>query len=348
MANINYESLQYDEIENLKKSLLKAKLITKYDKEKLEEVQFDKTTVNELINKPKLIQFNADDDRVFVETMVNNKLEVVYLDTFETSGIEATADFICDFLPEFTFPVIYPNNLRGQKEMQAVYKLVVIIYSLDLEIKRFFEDVLNHYDFQTYKHRNERALYTDFSSILEKLSSDNTLVVKSLISACNYKISDYKKKLSPSFISELSSREIIELSGLKLERANIFIEYQTKERETKITWEKAKIRSERDNAIEELIRKYKHVGQIFKALKLNSECLSQMDKDKIRDIGLTECQKFYKISAYEAPSATEVQDFNSRLRTYLRVCSQLVIDKYKMDAITSILADNNYVVIRKR
>ena len=100
-------------------------------------------------------------------------------------------------------------------------------------MKKYFEDLMNNYDFIMYKHKNEKALYKNFQSILEKLSADNTLIVKSLISACNYKITCLKKKLNPSSISELSTQVITELGALKIERFKIFREDQHKEAKAK-------------------------------------------------------------------------------------------------------------------
>lgn len=348
MSEVGYEDLSRSELSQLTTALIKSKLIEKYNKDQLFETKFDRITINELINKPRNIMIDEENDKAYVVISIDGISKNIFLDDYETEGVEATSNFISDYLPDFTFPVIFYDSERAQKESQAAYKTAVIIYSLDLEMKKFFLDLVNNYDFDKKKHRNENALYKDFQSILEKLSSDNSLIVKSLISACNFKISNFKKKLSPSFISELNTQAITELGALKLERYRIFREFQEKELKVRHKWEKEKLRVERDIEIENLITRFGATGQISKALKLNSECLSQRDKDKIFDISLAECQKFYKIGNFEAPTAQIVEEFNGRLRQYRRVCSQRVIDKYKMDAINSILKDPNYIVTKKR
>jgi len=348
MSEIGFEDLSKKELEQLTSALIKSKLITKYNKDELFESKFDKSTINELINKPKLIKCDDTNDKAYVLISKDGSDERIYLDDFETDGIEATSDFISDYLPDFTFPVIYYDSEKAQKEAQAAYKSAVIIYSLDLEFKKYFEELVDNYDFKLRKHKRENALYKNFQSILEKLSADNTLIVKSLISACNYKIANFKKKLNPSFISELDTQAITELGALKLERFKIFRDYQIKESNVKQNWEKEKIRAQRDIDLEEKILSFGRIGQISKALKLNSECLSQRDKDRIFEISLVECQKFYNIGNFESPTEQLADEFNSRLRQYRRVSAQKVVDKYKMDAINKLLEDKNYLVTTKR
>ena len=56
MSKVSYADSTERALQQLTSALIKSKLINKYDRDKLFETQLDKTTINELINKPKNIK----------------------------------------------------------------------------------------------------------------------------------------------------------------------------------------------------------------------------------------------------------------------------------------------------
>lgn len=96
-----------------------------------------------------------------------------------TDGIEATSDFISSYLIDFNFPVIFYYSPLRQGEAQAAYKLSLLIYTLDLTIKNYFEDLINNYDFSLLKNSKPNQVYDTFDSMLTKVSSVLSLIIKS-------------------------------------------------------------------------------------------------------------------------------------------------------------------------
>lgn len=66
MSDIGYEDLSKDELQQLTTALIKSKLITKYNKEQFFETNFEEKTMNELINKPRIIQMDKEKDMAYV------------------------------------------------------------------------------------------------------------------------------------------------------------------------------------------------------------------------------------------------------------------------------------------
>ena len=352
---ITTKDLTDDEIFKLKKAMIETKLMEEITKVDAKVTFFDDATIKQLLNCPKKIKWDPIKNEAYVEEEVLDPKERKnalpkrkYLNDFDVVGVEQSAKFYSSFLPESTFPVFCYGDEEKQKEYQAAYTSIVVIGCLELKLKLYLDDLILKYDFKKNRHKDENVVFYNFREILKKISSDNSLTSKILISACNYKFSDLKKKTGLLFISGLSSDTLSELSNLKIKIATIERDYFLLDREQKIDWVKTKLRNEKELKLNETINEFGTVGKIFRALKLNTECLSQVEKDGIFDITVKQVNAFYGIGFNKLPTESNKVSYNERLKSYRKFCYQQMVDRKIIYSIDKIQSNPDYVVISKR
>jgi len=72
VTDISYSELTRDEIKQLSDTLIKSKLIEKYNRDQLMETKFDKSTMNKLINRPMKILIDDESDKAYVVIIGEN------------------------------------------------------------------------------------------------------------------------------------------------------------------------------------------------------------------------------------------------------------------------------------
>ena len=123
------------------------------------------------IDGDELFFFDENGDKVFCPDM--------YV------SISDKGNWLSDKIPLIDFDIDQSGNIRKASEAEALFCLVVVGQVLD-EVK----EVAKGYDFNAMKPINENG--KTFKDLLNEWLSLQSIIINILVSACKYKISDYK------------------------------------------------------------------------------------------------------------------------------------------------------------
>lgn len=199
--------------------------------------------------------------------------------------ISEKGEWISDQLPNVGFDIDQNGNLRKSQEAESLYCLLVISSVLkDRSFSDDLERVISDYDFSQMRPNNDSN--KDLITLLSEWQGLQSIVINILVSACRYKILDYKKDAEKYLRAGLTESEVAGLRDLESNIRKINFQYSegvlsplSINSLTKIG--RLKAIDERNTKISDLIKNSKF-GILYKILNLSSEYISPIKKKKIQ------------------------------------------------------------------
>lgn len=235
--------------------------------------------INDLFTYP--IEISADDGGIFY---LDENSDKVYCPSMSFS-LTNSGEWLSDKIPPVTFDIDQSGNVRKASEAEALFCLIVISLVLkEDEFRNELVEVAKDYDFSNMKHFSDDSI--TFRGLLNSWQNYQSLIINTLVSACKFKISYYKKDIEKYLKAGMPKEVVVELRNLDAKIRSINFSYSEGElspiRINKLTKiERLKIIDKRDQEIEENIKNSKH-GLLYKLTKLSSEYISPIQKKKIQ------------------------------------------------------------------
>jgi hypothetical protein len=297
---------------------------------------------------PYKITYDKDVDLVFVEKENGEKVELT--NKVEILGIEGTKTFISEYLPPVPFAVVIPDNEELERERRSLYitsMLTAIIKGTN--ISKNFDILKANYDYARAKTSNAEIKYQSFDEILQAYRNLNSLVINAIIAAANYKVADVQKKSSDDFDAMLSSEERIAINDLRLRKKSIILKYAEEVANKSLDqWQRMKLLSERDEAIESLTKKDAYIGKLFKIVSLTSEAIDIFTSDEIEDIAYNAAMEFMNFKVGEDVTGVEKTTFKVKMRKYKSRLNRMYVANLKREEYAKLKEDAFHIVRSKR
>lgn len=310
----------------------------------LSDVEINSKYIIELLERAYDLEYDEDSD--ILSYIDENGDRIIAPDL--SSGMSLSASWLSDKLPESKIDFEQGGNLRKQQEASSLYKLVcigVVFESFRTEIK----DMLSKYNYTTFAFDGEEAkLYKSAVSFLTKYEKYNSLRINSVISSANIRISRMQEKKDSHWKSKLSQKEITEYGAVSREVKAKIAEYE-KERslnpaDIKNLSKPARLSTidERDREINNIINN-SNISKLYKIIKLNSEHLPPVYKDRIE----REARKLANAEiVQEEKTGIDAEDYFDR--RYAKIIKDLTrfavatlrskeIDKYRVSPETYVV-----------
>lgn len=257
--------------------LKESNLIERFSFNEIQQTP-DLELILKLFNEP--VEIFHDREGLYFQSENGDK---IYCPKMLTS-ISEKGEWISDKLPNVCFDIEQSGNVRKADEAEALFCLINV--SMILKEDSFKEEVRNFassYDFNNMKPISDEE--KTFRNLLNDWQELQSSIINILISACKYRLSDFKKDSEKFLKDGISELEVIELRDLQAKIRAINFKYSEgvlsplKIKElTKIS--KLQLIFERDEEISILITKSK-AGILYKLLNLSSEYISPVSKKKI-------------------------------------------------------------------
>lgn len=240
--------------------------------------QPNKSILNKMFDEPQSIAL--DDGGLFIF----HDGDKIYCPEIKVT-ISEKGEWLSDFLPEVAFDIDQSGNVRKAEEAEAIYCVIAISAILnDDSFKNDVQEIINNYDFGNMKSIDLDS--KSFSNLLSEWQGYQSVILNILVSACRYKLSDYKKDADKFLKDGLSDIEVAELRDLDSKIRRINFEYSEGilspievKKLTKI--QRLQKIDERDSLIDEEISQSKY-GVLYKILRLSTEYISPINKKKIQ------------------------------------------------------------------
>lgn len=305
MSNVKkLDDVQFNKIREDAKKINLVKGMFADEKGELSKIDID--LIKKLKERNSALKVDVDSDTLYVERKDPDTDAVIrdyipeLIDGFTSSNV-----WLSDLLPEITFDVNQDGNLRKASELDAMYKVVCVCSILGEDFSDILESVvvdgqIFKYDFQNMDSLEVGEKAKNFRDALKEIQKIDTLLVKSIISACSYKLNDFKEKKDSSFTSLLSEEESSKLTMLtkiycsKILQSDKILYNLKKDKKPKLAIVKEIDR--RDNEIRDILesRDYSDIVTIFKISKLSSSNLGTI--------------KLRKLEKFSIKSATEISE----------------------------------------
>lgn len=268
-----YNNLEKEIIEKLKQS----GLIERFSSNEVEQTA-DLQLIISLFKEP--VEIYCDDFGLYY---FSEKGDKVYCPTMKAS-ISEKGEWISDKIPNINFDIEKNGNVRKADESEALFCAITIGNILqDDNFKNEVLDIAKNYDFENMKPISDNGC--TFRQLITEWQSLQSVIINILISACKYKIFDFKKDVEKFLKDGVSELEAAELRDLQAKIRNINFKYsegdlspQKVKALTKI--EKLMLITKRDDEVSAEIQKSK-AGTLFKILNLSSEYISPINKKRI-------------------------------------------------------------------
>lgn len=132
--------------------------------------------------------------------------------------------WLSDKLPNINFDINQNGNVRRAEEAEALYCTIVVANTLKEEIfKEEVKTLSKSYDFKNLKSIDDDT--KSFKFILEEWLNLQSEIINIIVSACRYKISDYKKDAAKYLRDGILDSEAIELRVLESKIRSLNFEY---------------------------------------------------------------------------------------------------------------------------
>lgn len=199
-------------------------------------------------------------------------------------SISEKGEWLSDQIPNVEFDIDQSGNVRKADESEALFCLINISRILKEQVfKEELKEVSKKYDFKNMKSIKDGD--KTFRDLLNEWQEMQSVIINIIVSACKYRISDYKKDIEKYLKDGISGLEATELRDLETQIRSINFEYSggalsPSEIKKLDRIERLKIINERDDKISSLIINSK-AGVLYKVLNLSTEYISPVKKKKI-------------------------------------------------------------------
>jgi len=270
---VDFNKINSEIISNLKSSGIIERII---------DIDFNEGPNNSLIKK----MFNTPSEIFLDEDGLHfyEDGDKIYFPEIKVT-ISEKGEWLSDKIPNVEFDIDQSGNVRKAEEAEALFCAIVISNVLqDDTFKSELEQVSNQYDFRQMCSRS--VTNQNFVNLLSEWQSLQSTVINILISACRYKLSDYKKDAEKYLKDGLLASEVAGLRDLEAKVRKVNFEYSEGDLSPSSVKNLTKIErlakiDERDAKIRELIKNSKQ-GILFRILKLSSEYISPIKKKHIQ------------------------------------------------------------------
>lgn len=270
---------QFSQLENeIIEKLKLSGLISRFSVNEIQET-VNLQVILKLFKEP--VEIYCDDFGVYY---MNEEGDKTYCPEMKTS-ISDKGEWLSDKIPNINFDIDQSGNVRKADEAEALFCAIVVANVLrEDSFKDELLMIAKQYDFE-----NMKNIEGDESQTLRSLLNDwqnlQSIIINIIISACKYRIFDFKKDGEKFLKDGISEKEVAELRDLQAKIRNINFSYSEGDlspnkvkRLTKI--EKLTLITKRDDEISAEITKSK-AGVLYKILNLSSEYISPVNKKKI-------------------------------------------------------------------
>lgn len=261
--------------------------------------QVDIDLINELKKHKHQLYVDEDLDRLYVkkknpETDLEERIYIKEM----IDGFTSSDKWLSEYLPKVDFDISQDGNLRKASEVEAMYKVICICTILGDEFSDILESVVGDNRIKKYDFSSMDSMYIDgtksnnFRDALKEIQRFDTLMVRSLISACSYKLNDFKEKKDSSFTSMLTEGVASKLESLNRLYCSTIFESDKILANLKATKaKKIKIVKEIDNRdllLKHLLENpdFSYVVTIFKISKLTSANLGTIKLRRIEKFSI--------------------------------------------------------------
>lgn len=339
----NSEKMFKDLFNKIESALVDSKLIRSFDFSKLEFDDINEKTLLSIIETPSELFIDDSNNRIYI---IDSNGDRIYCPEPE-EGVKNSAEWLVDKLPEPTFSFDQGGNVRMSEEAEAIYQVVVVSKIFNGIYKDVIEEIINsNYDFTNLTPNSTQS----FSDLLKDIQDLQSMDLNSVLSACQIKISNVKKKLENYFVDLLTKEEIIKLEEIDLKRKEINVRFEKSGKGTKDLRDKSKIAvleiiNEREDAYSKLFAEYPYYSKLWKIRHLSSEYIPTISKARIRRI----CEQEVATSLKEKLISNEdwiIREFTKRS---IRKAYKAVLISIKEKEIIKCQTDKeNYSVPLKR
>lgn len=276
----------------------------------------------------------------------------IYAEDAEIQGVEQVSDYISNFVPEPTFNVNFSSSEDSelQSESQAIYICSILAGVLNKQrfITKRYDALLNTYNFKKMASDNELAEYNNFSSLLKEFKNMNSLIIKVLISACNYRIAEVKKEPIEDFAYLLNTAEITGFEKLVEERRVLLRKLAAALKTEKVASARLALIEEKDRRIEEIYDQNGVLGKFIKIRYLTTDAIAFTVKDTIYDIALTLAKSQFGKQNSEVIIESEAAAYNAKVKAYRRRLMKMYLSGWRASEVARVRKDNTYLVKAKR
>lgn len=250
--------------------------------EKFSVFEFNQTPdlerIIKMFEEPSVIDF--DDNGIFY---IDEDGEKAYCPQMYSS-ISDKGEWLSDNLPTIDFDINQNGNVRKADEAEALYCVIVVSQILkENDFKNEVIDLSRKYDFNDLKEITSDGL--SFRKLLTEWLDLQSEIINIIVSACKYKISNFKKVTEKFLKDGISESEATELRDLEAKIRAINFDYsegvlspQNIKKLDKI--ERLKNINERDLKISKLIMR-SQAGTLFRIINLSTEYISPIKKKRI-------------------------------------------------------------------
>lgn len=199
--------------------------------------------------------------------------------------VSEKGEWLSDMIPNIEFDIDQSGNVRKAEEAEALFCLIVVANTLqDETFKNEIEEISKNYDFTGMRPNN--AQRKNFISLLSEWQSLQSVIINILVSACRYRLNDYKKDVEKFLKDGLKDSEVVGLRDLDAKIRKINFEYSEGVLSSREVKKLTKIErlskiDERDSKIKECVNNSKF-GTLYSILKLSTEYISPVKKKKIQ------------------------------------------------------------------
>lgn len=300
----------------------------------------DAAEIDLFLDKPKQLYLD-DDDNLYV-IVDNEKIMCPEI----TSSISKVANWISSYLPAIPFDIVQEGNVRKKLEVEAIYTTAIVSTLLGNDSISEFRDI---YDDGKYDFTNLAPVKLDgrtFRSYLNDLKALNSIIINSVISSCNYVISDFKTKKDPVIYGMMTEEERSVCQNINLSRVRIILETDEKIRrlpEDSPKLERLKIIEERNTRIENLYNDpiFSNYAKLYKITLINSKYVTAIRENRIN----VKCNKLAVEIMNEKNLVNDSEFQIDLIRKLKRTAINLVVRKIKLEEFAKYRLDKeNYTL----
>jgi hypothetical protein len=366
-------SINQAEFKIIRQKAIEKKLIAgNLEFESDPETAIDSEIIRKLNNNPRNLLVDEDKDLLYYVSDAEDKDYALNTKVYCPDSIKGYADsktWLSNHIPKVSIDFSQNGNIRKGLEVEAMFKCIIINCFLDGIFNRDINKVLTgnesddsstldsvgkdieistfQYDFENMANPYDET--HTFRSCLTDIQKVNTILIKSLISACSYHINDNNQKKDANFFSLLTEEVGVSLGNINKKYKNKIKEYDDEIK--KLKNDKAK-RSIIDLKIEErdlntfnLVheKQYANIKQIFQIYRISSDSLSTFKKKKISDFCQDEVESI-SLTLLEAKELT-----NLSRRDYVKINLKKTTRRLLREATRELRIEqlNEYFVAQK-
>lgn len=310
----------FDKIEQ---ALINSKILKEFDARVYSYGDVNYESITLLLSTPCELYIDEELNRLYTYDGNNDK---IYCPEPEESVLYS-AEWLEEKLPTPTFSFDQGGNIRKAEEAEAIYQVIVTSRIFDNMLEEDIDKILKSgYDFDTLIGKPQLT----FLDLLRKIQDLQSVYINAVLSACQIKISNLKKRLENFFVDMLTQEEITKLGEIDLKRKEVNVRMEKLGKGTKDLHNKSKIQileiiNEREDSYNKIFQEYPYYSKLWKIRNLSSEYIPTITKAKIRRV----CEKELNAAMNANVISREEWQYKDYLRRSIRRAYKAVLVNIK-------------------